>query len=953
MEKILSVRGARENNLKNIDVEIPRDKLVVVTGVSGSGKSSLAFDTIYAEGQRRFLESMSSWAKRFVQQLKKPQVDFVSGLSPVVCIDQKTITKNPRSTVGTMTDILDYLRMLYASIGTPKCPVCEEPVEVWSLYRMMEHILSLPMGTEVEARVPVLKIYNEDYPYLLETIRASGYRNIRIDGKLQDIGNEIELDESQNYFIEVIADVFTVQKNIDKQIIASLEHANQIGAGLFSFHIISKITKNKRDEFYRACGCKQHFILSSEMHHGWFTFNDAAGACNTCSGLGTSMRVHTPLLVPDPSRSLRNGAFVKEALNCDKNTWGGRILESLASHYKFSLDTPFAKLKKSVVNILFYGTNGEKLPIVIPQGATQGQHHEGKEVSYRGIAIDIEHKYNWYRKYGEASNWSEEYYRKIMVEQPCPDCKGTRLKKQRCLVTIDNKNIYQIGEMPLEELHSFIQNIKTEDKHLQILQTIQREIIGRLDTLINIGLNYLNLNRRSATLSGGESQRIRLSSQIGSGLMGMLYVLDEPSIGLHAKDNAKMIKTLRHLRDIGNTVIVVEHDEDTIRAADYIVEVGPGPGVHGGEIVMSGTVSKMIKDNNSITGLFLSGKKQISYPKKRNKGNGKHLEIKGAQHNNLDNLDIKIPLGNFTCITGASGSGKSSLIHETLYKKLYSLKYDSRVLSGKHTKFSGHEHVDSVIHIDQSPIGRTSRSNPATYIGFYDNIRKLFASTDTAKEKGYSASQFSFNVKGGRCEECKGEGMITTKLAFMPDVETTCPNCKGKRYNEDTLSVTYKDKNIFDVLEMSIEKGVAFFEDNKLIAKKLSVLNDLGLGYLTIGHPATILSGGEAQRVKLAAELAKSKRGKHNLYIFDEPTTGLHFADIQKLLDCLRGFVDKGHSVIVIEHNLDVIKTADYIIDLGPEGGENGGRIMAKGTPEQIAKQKKSHTGQFLAKLLK
>lgn len=952
MRKTLSVHGAKENNLKNIDVEIPRNKLIVVTGVSGSGKSSLAFDTIYAEGQRRFLESMSSWAKRFVQQLKKPQVDFVNGLSPVVCIDQKTISKNPRSTVGTMTDIFDYMRMLFASIGTPCCPICEEKVAVWSLYRMMEHLLSLPDGTEVEIRVPVLKIYGEDYAYLFETIRASGYRQVRIDGEQRDIGDEIELDESNNYLIEVIADVFVIEKNIDKQIIASLEHANKIGAGFFSFHILGDIAKSKRDKFYRKCGCKKHRVLCSEMHHGWFTFNDAAGACNTCSGLGTSMRVHTPLLVPDPSRSLRDGAFVKEALGCDKNTWGGRILESLSRYYNFSLDTPFNKLAKTIVDILFYGTKGEKFPIVIPDGATQGKHHEGKQVSFSGIATNIEYRYNWYIKHGEASNWSEEYYRKIMVEQVCPDCKGARLKKQRCLVSISGKNIHELGEMPLEELRDFIKNIKVEAKHIEVLQTIQREIVGRLDTLINIGLNYLNLNRRAATLSGGESQRIRLSSQIGSGLMGMLYVLDEPSIGLHAKDNAKMIKTLRHLRDIGNTVIVVEHDEDTIRAADHIVEVGPGPGIHGGEIVMSGTVQNMIEDKNSITGQFLSGQRQIKSPEKRQKGNGKYIEIKGAEHNNLRNINVKIPLGNFVCITGASGSGKSSLIHETLYKKLYSLKYDSRVLSGKHRKLVGDDNIDDVIHIDQAPIGRTSRSNPATYIGFYDNIRKLFASTPLAKKRKYNASRFSFNVKGGRCEECKGEGTITTKLAFMPDVETTCPSCKGKRYNDETLEVTYNDKNIFDVLEMSIEKGAVFFKDQKLIARKLSVLNELGLGYLTIGHPAPILSGGEAQRVKLSAELSKSKRGKSNLYILDEPTTGLHFADIQKLLDCLRSFVKKGHSVVVIEHNLDVIKTADHIIDLGPEGGENGGQIMAMGTPEEVAKKTKSHTGCFLAKLL-
>ena len=952
MRTTIEVQGARENNLKNVSVELPRDKLIVVTGVSGSGKSSLAFDTIYAEGQRRLLASMSSYAKRFIGQLKKPDVDFVNGLSPVVSIDQKTIGSNPRSTIGTMTDISDYLRMLFATIGTPRCPRCEEILTTRTSHQMMEHMLSLPEGTEVEVRAPVSKIYGEDYDYLIDQIRVNGYRRARIDGKEVDLGDELELDEETDYRIDAVVDRFVMQKGIDKQLVASLEHGLELGDGMLSFHITSKLAKAKLQKFQKGFGCKKHGIVAGQMHYRNFSFNDPTGACPTCGGIGTAMRVYPPLLTPDPTRSLNDGALLKEALNNDKNSWGGRILHTLSTHYKFSLDVPYADLSKKTIDVLLYGTKGKEIEVVVPPNAKQGQQHAGKKIKYGGVINHIEHHYRWYRKQGSSNDWTDSYLKKVMVEYDCPECEGSRLKRTRRLVTIGDKNSHDLGEMHLVELAKFMGGIKPSAKHKGVTDIIRREINSRLELLIAIGLDYLNLNRRSGTLSGGESQRIRLSSQIGSGLMGMLYVLDEPSIGLHPKDNVKMIETLRRLQSLGNTVIVVEHDEDTIRAADHVVEIGPGPGVHGGEVVIHGPLKKILSSKKSITGQYLSGDRSIPLPDARRKIGSKSLLIRGARENNLKNIDVQIPLGQFVCVTGASGSGKSSLIHEILYKKLYAVLQDSRVLSGDHDELLGHDHVDDIIHIDQSPIGRSPRSNPATYIGFYDNIRKLFAETDGAKRRGFTASQFSFNVKGGRCEECSGEGTIVTKLSFMPDVEVTCPTCKGARYKQETLDVLYNGKNIAEVLQTSIEEGAEFFADQKAILRRLIVLNELGLGYLTIGHPAPILSGGEAQRVKLASELGKLKRGKHNLYILDEPTTGLHFADIDRLLHSLNRLVEQGHTVIVIEHNLDVIKTADHIIDLGPEGGHKGGELLASGTPEQIAKSKRSHTGKFLKRYL-
>ena len=952
MQKTIDVQNARENNLKNISVKLPRDKMIVVTGVSGSGKSSLAFDTVYAEGQRRLLASMSSYAKRFVGQLKKPDVDFVNGLSPVVSIDQKTIGSNPRSTVGTMTDVSDYLRMMYASIGTPHCPYCEKKVPVRTPHQMMERMLALPNGTEVEVRAPVFKIYGEDYEYTIEQIRVNGYRHARIDGKRVDLGGKVNLNEAKEYQIEAVVDQFVVEPGIEKQVVTSLEHGLKLGDGLLRFEITSKLSKPKSQKFYKGFGCADDQVIAGTMHHRNFTFNDPSGACQTCAGIGTTMRVHPQLLVPDPTRTLNGGAFVKEAMNCDKNTWGGRMLYSLSQHFKFDLDTPYKKLPKKIIDLILYGSKGKKFTIKIPPGCRQKHKSEGKQTSFRGVINQIEHTYRWYKKQDKSSQGIDSYPKKIMVDHPCPECHGARLKRARRLVVVNKKNLYEIGQMHLVELVAFLKSIKPTAKQKGVVDIILREVTARLKLLISIGLDYLNLNRRSSTLSGGEAQRIRLSSQIGSGLMGMLYVLDEPSIGLHPKDNVKMIETLRRLRDLGNTVIVVEHDEDTIRAADHIVEIGPGPGIHGGEIVVDGPIKTILASKKSATGRYLSGKEEIPVPSTRRLASERQILISGARENNLNNLNVAIPLNQFVCVTGASGSGKSSLVHEILYKKIYNVLYDSRVLSGDHDELIGHEFIDDVINIDQSPIGRSPRSNPATYIGFYDNIRKLFAETEESKKRKYTVSRFSFNVKGGRCEECSGEGTIVTKLSFMPDVEVVCPTCKGDRYNQETLEVTYRDKNIAQVLNTSIEEGVELFADQPTILRKLMVMYELGLGYLTIGHPSTILSGGEAQRVKLASELGKLKRGKHNLYILDEPTTGLHFADIDRLLVSLTRLVDNGHSVLVIEHNLDVIKTADHIIDLGPEGGHKGGKLMATGTPEKVAKSKKSYTGKFLKRYL-
>jgi excinuclease ABC subunit A len=948
MRKTLEIRGARENNLKGVDVIMPRNKLVVLTGVSGSGKSSLAFETIYAEGQRRLMASMSTYARRFMQQLKRPKVDFLYGLSPVISIEQKTITQNPRSTVGTLTDLWDYLRMLYATIGKPHCPYCTEELRVLSPQQISERLLNLPEQTSVEIRGPVFKIYGEDYEYLFEHVRTNGYRRMYIDGELCDLGEELKLDESLEYRMEVLVDSFVVEKGIDRHILAALEHGIKFTDNFLSFHVAGDAEAFSR--FYADFGCSEHKLVCSQLHHGNFTFNDPAGACVTCTGLGKMMRVYPELLVPDPSLSLWEGAILPDAFRVNSENWNGRILYTLSRLHGFSLDEPYSKLPQEIVDLLLYGNESESFKVEIPPTAKKGHHYEGREISFSGVVNRLEAHYRWYLKQGSAH--SEDYFRKIMVEDDCPDCQGARIRRSRQLVQLGGMGLHEVGELHLQDLFEFLKGLELPEHHQETAKVVLSELYARLELLLEIGLDYLNLNRRSATLSGGESQRIRLSSQIGSGLMGMLYVLDEPSIGLHAKDNRKMISTLRRLRDLGNTVIVVEHDTETIESADFVVEMGPGPGRHGGEVVVAGTLEDVRESSVSLTGRFLRGEEAISLPAERRKGNGKFVRVEGARENNLRDIDVDFPLGLFACVTGASGSGKSSLVHEILFKKLTKLLVDTRARCGDHDTLAGFEHIDNVIHIDQAPIGRQSRSNPATYIGFYDNIRKLFAKTEQATKRGYTASRFSFNVKGGRCEECAGEGKITTHLSFMPEVEVLCPTCKGARYNHDTLEILYRGKSIAEVLEMSLEESLEFFGDQKGMARKLKVLVELGLGYLRVGHPAPILSGGEAQRIKLAAHLGKLKRGKHNLYILDEPTTGLHMADIQRLLDSLNRLVDAGHTVLVIEHNLDVIKCADWVIDLGPEGGHKGGLLLVCGTPEDVAVCDDSYTGRFLKKLL-
>jgi excinuclease ABC subunit A len=954
VRQTIAVKGARENNLKNISLEIPRDQLIVVTGLSGSGKSSLAFETIYAEGQRKYLDAMSVYAKRFVAQLKKPDVDYVFGLSPVVSVEQKSIGKNPRSTVGTMTDIYDFIRILYTTVGVSHCPRCGHEIPIKSAAQIVERLLALPQNTAVELRAPLFKIYGEDFAYLFGEIRSKGYRRLCIDDEPVDISADPDLDEAREYEIEVVVDRFFIKPDIQKSLLASVEAGLRVGEGFLSFHVTPPEGAEEAVEDFTDCfACPAHRITMGEMQAYYFSFNESDSACSTCLGLGVYLKVHPDLLLPDKRRSIRGGAFIPEAFKYDKNNWAGRLMYSLAHHLGFSLDTPFTELPPAAVEAVLYGTHGEKFELLIPEGAKQGDQHVGKLFRYDGIINDIERRYRHYRREKLAHTWMEEYLKKVMVEHVCPDCLGTKLKRQRLLVTLKGRTIHELGALSLGELREFMDELPLTGRQYQAGEQIANEIRARLDLLIGIGLDYLNLNRRASTLAGGEAQRIRLSTQIGSGLMGMLYVLDEPSIGLHPKDNVKMINTLRRLRDIGNTVIVVEHDEETIRAADHLVEVGPGPGIHGGLIVAQGTVEEIIRHPNSLTGEFLSGRRCIDVPATRRSGNGKSVRLIGARENNLRDLDVTFPLGLLVCVTGASGSGKSTLVKEILYKRCYNHFHDSRVLSGAHDRIEGLEHLSDVIHIDQSAIGRSPRSNPATYIGFYDEIRNLFAQQPAARVRGYTASRFSFNVKGGRCEECAGAGMISTALQFMPDVETPCPVCKGARYNAETLDVTYRGKNIASVLDLSFEEARSFFSGHGLIAHKVDVVCQLGMGYLTLGQAATTLSGGEAQRVKLANELSKIKRGGRNLYILDEPTTGLHLADIQRLLDSLNRLIEVGNTVLVIEHHLDVIKTADWIIDLGPEGGHRGGWIVAQGTPEEVARHPESHTGRFLKPLLK
>jgi len=945
----IAVQGARVHNLKNVSVEIPRDKLIVVTGLSGSGKSSLAFDTIYAEGQRRYMESLSSYAKRFIAQVAKPDVDFIYGLSPVISIEQKTIANNPRSTVGTMTDIASYLNLLYATIGQPHCPRTGEPAPSRTASQIVEAILSLPEGVEIELRAPVFKQYGEELDFVLTDVRKKGCRLLIIDGKPVDISAQVELDESMVKHMDAVVDRFVVRHKHEKAIKAGIASTLLVGDGLIQVQIVKGASKAEAERFYRGlCSRTYHFVYG-EIQPEYFMFNNPESACRTCGGLGVHKLTHPELLVPDPRRSIMGGCFVREAFKYNPDTWDGRVMYSLAKALCFSLDTPWEELPQPVRTAILEGIDGKKIVMRQPPDAkVKREDSEGKEIGFGGIARRIERHYRRYRQRGEASSGMEAWLDKVMVEHTCPDCNGARVRATRLLFTIEGKTVHDVGQLHFDELHAFLGTVKPAGRGAAAGRQVLGEVQGRLKLLLGIGLDYLNFNRRSGTLSGGESQRIRLSTQIGSGLMGMLYVLDEPSIGLHPKDNVKMIATLENLRDIGNTIIVVEHDEDTIRAADHIVEMGPGPGVHGGEVVVQGSLGDVLACKASPTGQFLSGQRFIETPKRRRKGNGKALRVRGARENNLKGVEVTFPLGTLVAITGASGSGKSTLINEILYKALWKRLVDTRTLPGEHDGVDGVEHVHKVVNIDQSPIGRNSRSNPATYIGFYDNIRDLFTKAPLSVERGYKVGRFSFNVKGGRCEECQGEGVITTQLYFMPDVEVTCGACKGARFNSETLDVTLRGKTIDDVLNMSVEEGVGFFAGEPAVGRKIEVLSDLGLGYLSLGQSATTLSGGEAQRIKIATELSKLQRSKHTVYILDEPTTGLHLADVQHLLESLNRLVDAGHTVLLIEHHLDVIKTADYVIDLGPEGGHAGGQVVVTGTPEDIAACKASHTGRFL-----
>ncbi len=943
----IAVQGARVHNLKNVSLEIPRDRLIIVTGLSGSGKSSLAFDTIYAEGQRRYLESLSSYAKRFIAQVSKPDVDFIFGLSPVISIEQKTIANNPRSTVGTMTDIASYLNLLFATIGQPHCPRTGEPTPSRTSSQILEAILSLPGGTAVELRAPLFKVYGEELDFVFTEARKKGCRQLMIDGKAVDLSAEVDIEESKVRDIDAVVDRFIVSRKHEKAIKAGIAATLLVGDGLMQVHVLKGASKAER--FYRGLFSSTHHFVYGDIAPDYFMFNNPESACRTCGGLGVHKLTHPELLLPDPRRSIRGGCFIKEAFRYNPDTWDGRVMYSLSRSLRFSLDTPWEELPEAIRSSLLYGIDQRKIPLTVPPEAKEKRSEwESKEVGFGGIARRIERYYRRYRQRGEANSGIEAWLDKVMVEHTCPDCKGARVRATRLLFRIAGRSIHDVGQLNFDELHAFLGTVKPTGRGADAGRQVLKEIRGRLELLLGIGLDYLNLNRRSGTLSGGESQRIRLSTQIGSGLMGMLYVLDEPSIGLHPKDNVKMIQTLKSLRDIGNTVIVVEHDEATIRAADHIVEMGPGAGIHGGEVVVQGRLDDLLACPASPTGQFLSCTRSIPTPTRRRKGNGRTLVVRGARENNLKSIDVIFPLGQLVAITGASGSGKSTLINEILYKALWKRLVDTRTLPGEHDRIDGMEHVHKVVNIDQSPIGRNSRSNPATYIGFYDTIRELFARAPLSLERGYKSGRFSFNVKGGRCEECQGEGVITTQLYFMPDVEVTCGACKGARFNSETLEVTLNGKTIDDMLNLSIEEGVTFFAGEPAVGKKIEVLKDLGLGYLTLGQSATTLSGGEAQRVKIATELSKLQRAKHTVYILDEPTTGLHLADVERLLDSLNRLVDAGHTVLLIEHHLDVIKTADHVIDLGPEGGHAGGEVVVTGTPEEIARCPASHTGRFL-----
>ena len=938
-QKNIIVKGAREHNLKNVDVEIPRDKLVVFTGLSGSGKSSLAFDTIYAEGQRRYVESLSSYARQFLGQMEKPQVDYIEGLSPAISIDQKTTSKNPRSTVGTVTEIYDYLRLLYARIGIPHCPVCGREISRQTVDDIVDSVLELPEGTRIQVMAPIARGKKGQFVKELESAKKDGYVRVRVDGIIYDLSEKIDLDKNKKHNIEIVVDRLVVKESIRSRLADSIETATGLSNGILLVDVIGGEEKLYSLDY----ACPEHGVSIEELEPRMFSFNNPFGACPTCSGLSVFMKPDPNLIVPDKNLSLRQGAIKASGWNnADGGTIAQMYMEGIANKYDFTLDTPFKDIPADGVDAIMYGTKGEKLKLTRRNEYGTGSYM----TAFEGICNNIERRYK-----ETTSDWSRAELEQCMSTVKCPECHGARLRKESLCVTVGGINIDEFANKSIVKAIEFLDSLTLTDREQMIAKLIVKEIKDRLTFLRSVGLGYLTLARSSASLSGGESQRIRLATQIGSSLVGVLYILDEPSIGLHQRDNEKLLNTLRNLRDIGNTLIVVEHDEDTMRAADYIVDVGPGAGIHGGNIVCTGTAEDIMNCKESITGQYLSGRKKIPVPAKRRKGNGKSLKIIGARENNLKNIDAEIPLGEFVCITGVSGSGKSSLINEILYKRLVTELNGAKKVAGAHTDILGIDNLDKVIAIDQSPIGRTPRSNPATYTGVFNDIRDLFASTAEAKARGYKANRFSFNVKGGRCEACQGDGIVKIEMHFLADIYVPCDVCKGARYNRETLEVKYKGKNIYDVLEMTVEEGLEFFSSIPKIKRKLQTLYDVGLGYVKIGQPATTLSGGEAQRVKLSTELSRRSTGK-TVYILDEPTTGLHTADVHKLIEVLHRLVDNGNSVIVIEHNLDVIKTADWILDLGPEGGDEGGEIIAQGTPEQVAATEGSYTGQYLKKLL-
>lgn len=939
MIKNIVVKGAREHNLKNIDIEIPRDKLVVFTGLSGSGKSSLAFDTIYAEGQRRYVESLSSYARMFLGQMDKPDVDYIEGLSPAISIDQKTTSKNPRSTVGTVTEIYDYLRLLWARIGIPHCPVCGREITQQTVDQIVDKLMEFPERTKIQVLAPIARGKKGEFVKEINDIRKQGFVRCRIDGEVVDLQDEIKLSKTKKHNIEVVVDRLVIKDGIQSRLTDSVETATKIGNGL----LIVDVNGESEELFSLNYACPEHGVSIEEMSPRMFSFNNPFGACKKCDGLGTFKEIDPDLIIPDKKMSINQGAIKASGWNVAEGSSIARMyMDALAKEYNFSLDMPVEMINDEGLNAILYGTDGKKLKMKRVTSYGSGTYLS----EFEGIINNLK------RRYAETtSDYARTAIEEVMQECTCGECKGSRLKPEAMAVTVGGKNIYEFCSMSVSEELDFVNNLELTEKEQMIGNLVLKEIKERLTFLNSVGLDYLSLARESGTLSGGEAQRIRLATQIGSSLMGVLYILDEPSIGLHQRDNEKLLDTLRHLRDLGNTLIVVEHDEDTMRAADFLVDIGPGAGIHGGELIAAGTPEEVMTCENSITGQYLSGKRCIPVPTKRREGNGKKLTVFGAKENNLKNIDVEIPLGKFVAVTGVSGSGKSSFVNEIVYKHLCNVLNHAKKHTGKFSSMKGIDALDKVIDIDQSPIGRTPRSNPATYTGVFNDIRDLYASTNDAKAKGYGSNIFSFNVKGGRCEACQGDGIVKIEMHFLADVYVPCEVCGGKRYNRETLDVKFKGKSIYDVLEMTVDEALEFFSTHTKIARKLQTLSDVGLGYVKLGQPATTLSGGEAQRVKLATELAKRSTGR-TIYILDEPTTGLHTADVSKLLDVLNKLVDTGNTVLVIEHNLDVIKCSDYIIDLGPEGGKGGGKIVATGTPEEVAKVKKSYTGQYLKKLL-